>query len=334
MLDASLAHRLRTLLCCGFAILLSGAPLLTLAQGLADYPSRPIRLIVPFPPGGAADAIARLAGNRLSERLGQPINVENRPGGGTIIAAQVAAAATPDGYTLSLATTGQLAINPGLHAKLSYDPIKSFQPVAPLASVAYVISVNAASGIQTLQELIAQAKARPGVLAFSSCGNATACHLTGELLKSNAGIDLLHVPFAGSAQAITALLGDQVQLASDTVTIQAPQIRAGKLRGLVVTDIKRSPAIPGVPTAAEAGLPEFLATSWFGIVVPAATPPPIVQKLSVELTSISSGPTWRAQLDAVGLETMSGTPDDFARQIRADLNKWSQIVRVASVKAD
>lgn len=304
------------------------------AKDGADYPNRPLRLIVPFPPGGAADSIARLAGNRLAEKLGQPVSIDNRPGGGTVIAAQAAASAAPDGYTLSLATTGQLAINPGLHARLPYDPVKSFQPIANLASVAYVISVNPQSNLQTLQELITQARAKPGSLAFSSCGNATVCHLTGELLKSNAGIDLLHVPFSGSVPAITALMGGQVQLAADTVTVQAPHIRAGKLRGLVITDAKRSPAIPNVPTAQEAGLPEFIANSWFGIVVPAGTPAAVTQRLTREFASAAAVPAWREQFSALGLEPLNASSDEFAQQIRGDLAKWSRVVKVAAVKAD
>jgi tripartite-type tricarboxylate transporter receptor subunit TctC len=304
------------------------------AKDGADYPNRPLRLIVPFPPGGAADSIARLAGNRLAEKLGQPVSIDNRPGGGTVIAGQAAASAAPDGYTLSLATTGQLAINPGLHARLPYDPVKSFQPIANLASVAYVISVNPQSNLQTLQELIAQARAKPGSLAFSSCGNATVCHLTGELLKSNAGIDLLHVPFSGSVPAITALMGGQVQLAADTVTVQAPHIRAGKLRGLVITDAKRSPAIPNVPTAHEAGLPEFIANSWFGIVVPAGTPAAVTQRLTREFASAAATPAWREQFSALGLEPLNASSDEFAQQIRGDLAKWSRVVKVAAVRAD
>ena len=295
------------------------------------WPSKPLHLIVPFPPGGAADTIARLVAVKLGERLGQTVIIENKPGAGTIVAAQAAAQALPDGYTLSLTTNGQLAINPALHAKLPYDPVKSFTPVALVASTAFIISVNASSPIQSLPQLIAEARRQPGALAFSSCGNGTTCHLTGELLKTQASVDLLHVPFAGSVQAVTALLGNQVQVASDTVAILAPQIRAGKLRGLVVSSAQRSPVTPDVPSAVEAGLPEFLADSWFGIVVPAGTPAELVQRLNRELTAITQSTEVREQLGRQGVEALQSTPEQFARLIDSDIVKWGRVVRSAKV---
>ncbi|MCD2341823.1 tripartite tricarboxylate transporter substrate binding protein [Ideonella azotifigens] len=297
------------------------------------WPARPLRLIVPFPPGGAADVIARAVAAKLGERLGQSVVVENRPGAGTIVAAQAAAQAAPDGYTLSLATNGQLAINPALHAKLPYDPVKSFAPVGLVASTAFIIAVNAASPIQTLPQLIAEAKRQPGALAFTSCGNGTTCHLTGELLKAQAGVDMLHVPFAGSVQAVTALLGNQVQVASDTVAILAPQIRAGKLRGLVVTSAQRSPVTPDVPSATEVGLPDLLAESWFGIVVPAATPPELVLRLNRELAAITQGSDVRDQFARLGVEPLQSTPEQFAKLIDSDIVKWGRVVRTAKVTA-
>jgi tripartite-type tricarboxylate transporter receptor subunit TctC len=319
------------------AVVLAGATALVFAAPVsaADaWPDKPLRLIVPFPPGGAADTIGRLLALKLGERLGQSVVVENKAGGGTIIAAQAAAQAAPDGYTLSLATSGQLAINPALHPKLGYDPVKSFVPVALVASTAYVISVNADSPIRSLNALIAEAKRNPGKLAYSSCGNGTVCHLTGELLKSSAEIELLHVPFSGSAPAITALLGNQVQIASDTVAIQAPQIKAGKLRGLVVSSTQRSPVLPDVPTAAEAGLPAFIADSWFGIVVPAGTPPAVVGRLNRELNAITQSAEARDQLARQGLDALHGTPEQFARQIDADILKWARVVRAGNVSAE
>ncbi|HSI61161.1 MAG TPA: tripartite tricarboxylate transporter substrate binding protein [Ideonella sp.] len=295
------------------------------------WPSKPLHLIVPFPPGGAADTIARLVAVKLGERLGQTVIIENKPGAGTIVAAQAAAQALPDGYTLSLTTNGQLAINPALHAKLPYDPVKSFTPVALVASTAFIISVNASSPIQSLPQLIAEARRQPGALAFSSCGNGTTCHLTGELLKTQASVDLLHVPFAGSVQAVTALLGNQVQVASDTVAILAPQIRAGKLRGLVVSSAQRSPVTPDVPSAVEADLPEFLADSWFGIVVPAGTPAELVQRLNRELTAITQSTEVREQLGRQGVEALQSTPEQFARLIDSDIVKWGRVVRSAKV---
>lgn len=316
-------------------VLLAAAAMAWSTGASADdaWPARPLRLIVPFPPGGAADTIGRLVAQKLGERLGQTVTVENKAGAGTIIAAQAAATAAPDGYTLSLATSGQLAINPALHARLPYDPVKSFAPVAVVASTAYVISVNADSPIASLQALVAEARRNPGRLAYSSCGNGTVCHLTGELLKSTASIDLLHVPFAGSAPAISALLGQQVQVASDTVAIQAPQIRAAKLRGLVVTSAQRSPVLPDVPTAAEAGLPAFVADSWFGVVVPAGTPAGVVERLNRELNAVTQSAETRDALARQGLEALHGTPEQFARQIDADIVKWARVVRAGNVSA-
>lgn len=308
--------------------LVTAMPPLAHAQA---WPARPLRLIVPFPPGGAADTIGRLLAARLGERLGQPVVVENRAGGGTIIAAQAAAQAAPDGLTLSLATTGQLAINPALHAKLPYDPLRSFAPVALVATTAYIVSVNASSPIQSLKQLIDEAKRRPGLLTFSSWGNGTVCHLTGELLETTVGIDLIHVPFSGSAPAITALLGDQVQIAADTVAVNAPQIQAGKLRGLVVTSAQRSPVVPGVPSATEAGLPDFLSDSWFGVVVPAATPADIVRRLHAEISAITRQPEVREQLARQGLDVLDGDPERFARVIESDIAKWGRVVRPANV---
>jgi tripartite-type tricarboxylate transporter receptor subunit TctC len=297
------------------------------------WPSRPLRLVVPFPPGGAADAIGRLTAARLSDRLGKQVIVENKPGGGTIIAAQAVAQSAPDGYTLSLATTGQLAINPHLHAKLPYDPVKSFTPVALIASSAYILAVPAESPIQSLGQLVEAARRQPGVITYSSCGNGTGCHLTGEVLQSAAGIDLTHVPFQGSAPAITAVVGKQVQLASDTVAITAPQIQAGKLRGLAISGPTRSAAAPGVPTAAQAGVPGFLSDTWFGIVVPAGTPSAIVNRLAAELDAIKQQPDVREQLARQGLEVLSAGPEAFAKVIDADIAKWGRVVKVTQASA-
>ncbi|MFT4103470.1 MAG: tripartite tricarboxylate transporter substrate binding protein [Burkholderiaceae bacterium] len=304
------------------------------AQDDGPYPHKRLRLIVPFPPGGAADTIGRTLAAQLAERLGQPVVVENKPGGGTIIAAQAAAAAEPDGYTLSLASTGQLAINPALHAHLPYHPLKSFEPVALVAETPYVLSVSSQSPIRSLRDLIERARQQPGALTFSSCGNGTVCHLTGELLATQSETRLTHVPFAGSAAAITAVIGGHVTLASDTIAVQAPQIRAGALRPLVVTSTRRSGAFPDIPSAAEAGLPGLVSTSWFGIVVPAGTPRPIIERLNREIGASIATDAVRQQFDTLGMATLGGTTQQFASQIRADLDKWGNVVRVASVKVD
>lgn len=301
------------------------------ADVAADWPSRPLKLIIPFPPGGAADSIGRLVATELGARLGQPVVPENRPGAGTAIAAEAAARAAPDGYTLSLATTGQLTILPALQRGLTFDPVKSFAPVALVASGSYVVSVPAIAPIPDLKSLLAQASAHPGEVSYSSCGVGTACHLTGELLNALSQANMLHVPFAGSAPAVQAVLGGHVQVAVDTETVQAPHIRAGTLRPLVITSAKRSAALPDVPTAAEAGLPDFLSSGWFGVVVPAGTPAPIVQRLNAEIVQAIQSDRVRTAFGAQGLTPLGGTPAGFAAQIQEDLAKWRRVVNERGV---
>ena len=231
----------------------------TNAPSLADaWPSRSIKLIVPFPAGGAADPVARVYADKLSVALKQPIVIENKPGAGTAIAADAAAKADPDGYTLSLAPAGQLTILPHLNKSIAYDPFKSFSPVSLLASVPYVVASSPNTPISDVKQLLAAAKKEPAKLTYSSCGPGTLCHLSGEYFKSLTGTDFLHVPFKGSAPAMNALLGDQINLSFDTLTVLSPQIRDGKVKGLVITSRERSQLLPDVPTAAEAGLPDFV----------------------------------------------------------------------------
>lgn len=302
------------------------------ASSANAWPSRSIKLIVPFPPGGAADTIARIYADKLAEALKQPIVIENKPGAGTAIAADAAAKADPDGYTLSLASAGQLTILPHLNRTIAYDPFKSFAPVTLLASVTYVVAASSDTPIASVKELIVAAKKEPGKLIYSSCGPGTLCHLSGELFKSLTGTDLLHVPFKGSAPAINALLGNQVNLAFDTLTVLAPQVSDGKLKGLVITSRERSPLLPNVPTAAEAGVPEFVVDSWFGIVVPAATPAPIVQRLNAELIRIGDLPEVREKLVAQGLSVTTSTPEAFAKTIQADYARWGAVVDASGAK--
>lgn len=290
------------------------------------WPSRTIKFIVPFPAGGAADTIARIYADKLSEALKQSIVVENKAGAGTAIAAEFVAKADPDGYTLSLAPAGQLTILPHINKSITYDPFKSFAPVSLLASVPYVVAASPDSPITSLKELISAAKKEPGKFTYSSCGPGTLCHLSGELFKSLTGTDLLHVPFKGSAPAINALLGSQVNLAFDTLTVLAPQIRDGKVKGLVVTSRERSPQLPNVPTAAEAGLPGLVVDSWFGLAAPAATPTAIIQRLNAEVIRIGNLPDVRERLGAQGLTVTTTTPEAFTQTIRADYERWGKVV--------
>lgn len=311
--------------------------LAALALGVAalaqadTYPSRPVTLVVAFPPGGAADTVGRYYAEQLSAALGQPVVVDNKPGAGTAIAAEAVAKAKPDGYTLSLATAGQLAILPNLQKGLRYDPQKDFTPVAVVASVPNVVAVQASSPVHTLQGLIDAAKARPGALSYSSCGNGTLCHLSGELLRHLAGIDLLHVPYKGSAPAVTALLGGEVDVAVDTLAVLAPQIQAGKLRGLVLSSAQRSPLLPGVPSATEAGLPGFEASGWFGIVLPKGASPQLVAQLSSAIAAIAQAPQTAERFAQNGITVEHSTPAGFAQLIGNDSARWAEVIRAGNI---
>ena len=296
-----------------------------------NYPSRPLTLVVPFPPGGAADTIGRYYAEQLSASLGQPVVVDNKPGAGTAIAAEAVAKARPDGYTLSLATAGQLAILPNLQKDLRYDPVKDFVPVAVVASVPNVVAVQASSKIDSLPALIAEAKARPGALSYSSCGNGTLCHLSGELLKHLSGTDLLHVPYKGSAPAVTGLLGGEVDVAVDTLTVLAPQIQAGKLKGLVLSSAERSPLLPGVPSATEAGLPGFVASGWFGIGLPKGAAPELVEKLSGAIGVIARSPQTAERFAQNGISVEQGTPAGFAELIAEDGKRWGEVIEAGKI---
>jgi len=320
-----------------FKPILAGLLLLTTMTTVAatdTWPARPIKLIVPFPPGGAADAVARIYAERLADALKQPVHIENKPGAGTAIAADAAARAAPDGYTLSLAPAGQLTILPHLNKALSYDPFNDFVPVSLLASAPYVIAANANTPVSSVVELIATARKEPGKLSYSSCGNGTLCHLSGELFKNLTATDLLHVPYRGSAPAVTALRGGEVNFAFDTLTVLSPQIKAGEIKGLVITAHQRSPLLPNVPTAAEAGLPQFEVSSWFGIVVPAGTPNDITKRLNLEITRIAGLPDVRERLATQGLDAVVSTPESFAQTIRDDYARWGEVVKTSGATLD
>ncbi len=314
----------------------AAATILLSASGAfaAAWPSRTIKLIVPFPPGGAADTVARVYADKLGEALKQTVVVENKAGAGTAIAAEAVANAEPDGYTLSLAPAGQLTILPHLNKDVNYDPFKSFAPVSNLATVPYVLAASPDTPVSSAKELIAAAKKDPGKFTYSSCGPGTLCHLSGELFETQTGTDLLHVPFKGSAPAVNALLGNVVNLSFDTLTVLAPQIRDGKVKGLLVTSRERSPQLPDVPTAAEAGLSDFVIDSWFGLVVPAATPVDIIRRLNAEVIRIGALPDVRARLETQGLSVTTSTPEAFAQTIKDDYTRWGKVVAASGVRVD
>jgi tripartite-type tricarboxylate transporter receptor subunit TctC len=252
--------------------------------------------------------------------------IENKAGAGTAIAAEAVATADPDGYTLSLAPAGQLTILPHINKEIRYDPFKSFAPVSNLATVPYVLAANPDTPVSNARELVAAAKKDPGKLTYSSCGPGTLCHLSGELFESQTGTNLLHVPFKGSAPAVNALLGNVVNLSFDTLTVLAPQIRDGKVKGLLVTSRERS------PTAAEAGVSDFVVDSWFGLAAPAGTPTEIVQRLNAEVVRIGTLPDVRARLEAQGLRVTTSTPESFADIIKADYGRWGKVIKDLGVE--
>ena len=301
------------------------------AQG---YPTHAIRLIVPFPPGGATDIIARAVAQRWTETLGQSVVVENRPGAGGNIGSDIVAKATPDGYTLLMGTVGTHAINASLYTNMPYDHIKDFAPVILVAGVPNVMEVNPSVPAKTVQEFIAYAKANPGKLNFASSGSGTSIHLSGELFKVMTGVQMTHVPYKGSAPALTDLMGGQVQVMFDNLPPSLPHIKAGKLRPLAVTSATRAPALPDVPTVAESGVPGFEASSWFGVLAPAGTPRPIIDRLNGEVAKWLATPEAKERMLSLGANAIGGSPEDFAAHIRAETAKWAKVVKESGAKAE
>lgn len=318
-------------------LMLALAPCAAQAQApnQPPWPARALKLIVPFPPGGAADIIGRYYADQLTQALGQTVVVDNRPGAGTAIAAEAAARAPADGHTLSLATSGQLTILPNLQASLRFDPVKDFAPVSLVGSVPNVVAVNAGqSRITSLAQLLDAARAEPGRITYSSCGNGTLCHLSGELLQNLAGTTFLHVPYKGSAPAVAALLAGEVDVSVDTLTILSPQIKAGKLKGLVLGSDRRSPLLPEVPSADEVGLPGFIASGWFGIVAPAGTPQPVVERLNREIARIAALARTASYFGDNGITVEQSTPEAFAQVIQDDLARWREVIAKGNLKIE
>ena len=306
-----------------------------LAAGAAhDYPIKPLRLIVPFPPGGGNDILARSVGQRLSEIVGQQIIVDNRGGAGGLIGAELAAKAVPDGYTIFLASIGNLAFTPALRARLPYDPVTDFAPVTLLATSAFIMVVNPAVPAKSVSELIALAKARPGTLNYASAGQGSSLHMTAEIFKLATATDLVHVAYKGSAPALTDLVAGQAQVMFGTMPATLPQVKAGKLRALGVSGARRSAAAPDVPTIAEAGVPGFEVLNWYGIVAPSKTPAEIVQKLNRDLLAALKSPQMIESLHAQGLEAAGGTPERFAAFIKSEIAKYAKVVKAANIRAE
>jgi tripartite-type tricarboxylate transporter receptor subunit TctC len=299
-----------------------------------SYPNRPIRLVVPFPAAGTTDILARAAAQKLTESLGQAVVVDNRPGAGGNIGSDLVAKSAPDGYTLLMGTVGTHAINPSLYSKMPYDHVKDFVPVVLVAGVPNVLVVNPALPVNSVADLIKLAKDKPGTINFASSGSGTSIHLSGELFKTMAGVDMVHVPYKGSSPALTDLIGGQVQVMFDNLPSALPQIKGGKLRAIAVTSLKRAPALPDIPTINESGLPGFEASSWFGVLAPAGTPAPIVARINAEVNKWLQSADAREKLISQGAEAAGGSPEQFAAHIRAESDKWAKVVKASGAKVD
>ena len=303
------------------------------AQSASGYPSKPIRIVVPFPPGGGADSIARLFGPRIHERLGQQLIVDNRSGASTIIGGELVAKAPADGHTLFMATFIN-AVNPSLRPKMPWDITKDFAPVALLATVSYTLVVHPSLPARSVKELVALARSRPGQLDFGSAGNGTPGHLAGELLNSIAKLDMVHVPYKGAAPVLIDVLAGQVPITFGNNIATLPHIKSGRLRALAVTSAQRSQLLPDSPTMIEGGLNDFLVVGWYGLLAPSGTPQPVVAKLSAELGAILRDPDVQKRLASGGSEAVGSTPAELASFLRSEIAKWTKVVKSAGIRAD
>lgn len=301
-----------------------------LSQG---YPTKPIRIVVPFAPGGSSDTITRIVAQKLAGTLGQSVVIDNRSGAGGNIGAELVAKATPDGYSL-MTVVGGHAINVTLYKKLSYDLMNDFDPVIHMVTVTGILVVHPALPVKSVKELIALAKARPGELNFASAGAGTVVHLAGELFKSMAGVDIVHVPYRGSGPALAALLGGEIPLMFPNVPGTIGHVQAGRLRVLAVNSAQRSPLLPDVPTVAEAGIPGYEASTWFGVLAPAGTPKNVVSKLNTEIARVLKAPEMVDALNREGAVAVGGPPEQFGSFIRAEIEKWGKVVRATGLRVD
>lgn len=313
---------------------LAAAALPIAAQGqTADWPNRPIRLISPFPPGGAADLTARIMADELSGVLRQSVVVENRTGVGGAVGSEFVARAAPDGYTWLLASTGPFAITPEL-VRLNFDPARDLAPVAMVSIVPSIFVVNAAVPANNMAELIALARARPGQLSYASGGNGTAQHLFGEMLKQMAGLDILHVPYRGGGPALTDTIAGRVQILCDTLPIALPHIREGRVRAVGVTTAQRHPSLPDVPTVAESGVPGYEAVGWYGMAAPVGTPEALIARMNREVNTLLEKPALKERMSAQGSDPLAMTPAAFQARIAQDRARWARVIRDGNIRAD
>jgi tripartite-type tricarboxylate transporter receptor subunit TctC len=298
------------------------------------FPRQPVSLVVPFPAGGPTDAMARVLAQKLGERLGQQVIIDNKGGAGGSIAAEFVAKAPADGHTLFFGTTGTMAINPSLYSKLRYDPLKDFAPVSLMATTMNVLVLNPQVQAKNLGDVIKLAKAKPGEVTYGSAGNGSSNHLSGELFRTAAGVQITHVPYKGSAPALVDLLGGRLTMMFDTIAQQTQNVAAGKVRAVAVTGAQRSPLLPDVPTAQEAGLKDFDVTIWFGVLAPAGTPAPVIDRLNREIVAVMSTDEMKKRMQADGAEAKPTSQAEFAALIRSDLAKWTPVVKASGATLD
>jgi len=324
---------------CFVAAALAVLPIAAFAQAAATgsgqaYPSKPVRMIVPFPPGGATDIVARLLAQKLTESWGVQVLVDNRAGAGGTIGSDIAAKSPPDGYTILMGTSSTHAVAPSLYSKLAYDPVRDFAPVTLVASATILLAIHPSLPTRNVRDLIALAKKQPDALSFASSGNGGISHLVGEHFKSVAGVQMLHVPYKGDTPALIDLVSGQVHLMFGTAVSFLPYVKAGRLNALAVTNPKRSPIVPNVPTVAESGLPGFEALQWFGILAPAGTSKDIVAKLNTDIVRAARLPDVRERMTSLGADVVGSTPGEFAAFQRADTAKWAKVVKLSGAKID
>ncbi|MCD9119437.1 tripartite tricarboxylate transporter substrate binding protein [Cupriavidus sp. UGS-1] len=324
----------RRLLAAGVALATTFAGVSGAAYAQDGYPTKPITMIVPFSAGGTTDILARIVGLQLGKALGQPVVIENRPGAGGNIGASLAAKAPGDGYTLFMGTIGTHAINQSLYSKLPYDPVKDFAPITRVAMVPNLVVVNPNVPAKSVKELIAYVKANPNKISYGSSGNGSSMHLSGELFNSMTGLNIQHVPYKGSAPAVNDLLGNQIGLMFDNLPSSYQHVKAGKLRPLAVTSAKRSPALPDVPTVAEAGVPGYEATSWFALYATGGTPKAIVDRLNAEVVKILAMPDVQKQMAGQGAEPNPEKPEQLAAFMKTEAAKWAKVVKASGATVD
>ncbi len=308
------------------------APLLAPAAD-TPYPTKPVRIIVPFAPGGPTDIVARTVGQQLTLSLGQTVVVDNRPGAGGVVGADLAAKSAPDGYTLLLCSTGAMAINPALLSSMPYDPIRDLAPITLVVTIPYLLLVNPSYPAQSVKELLTLARTKPGQLNYGSAGNGTTSHLAMELFRSMANIQVTHVPYKGSAPAAIDLIGGQLQVMFDAPPSSLPFVRSGKLRALGISTLRRTPLLPDMPTINEAGVPGYEVLTWSGICAPARTPPAIVTRLNNAMVKGITSAETRERFAAIGADVVANSPDEYRKFIAAELVKWSRVVKEAGVAA-